>query len=244
MRVVRCLLMVLGMLIMAPVWAYDGEGAEGLLNKVTLSLTAEQYVATKTALVTIGINAGVNDAALQTIQEDIIKKLDGLSNKGEWHIISFDRSLDQSGLEKVQIEAQARLPSSALPNLRDKAKSMSKPGETYTLDNVEFTPSADELKDANITLRGVIYQQAKDELDRLNKAYPDQKYYVHNIDFLNNANTPRMMPPMPMPMHMMMATNTNVKENTATVAVGDKLVLTAAVVLATAPDQSLIKMIH
>lgn len=216
-----------------PVWAFEinGDGSF-LLNKVTARFSAEQYVATKTALVTIGINAGVNDAGLQSIQDDILKKLNDLSNKGEWHIISFDRSLDQSGLEKVQMQGQARLPTSALPNLRDKAKAMSKPGETFTLDNVEFTPSEQELRDANTALRGDIYQQAKDEIDRLNKVYPDQKFYVHDVSFINV-----MMPmPMAMPMNAMVKMASN--DNGNNLAVGNKLVLNATIVLAAIPDQA------
>lgn len=237
MRVVKSLFLIISILVTAPVWALDGNSPEGLLNKVSLNLTAEQYVATKTALVTVGVNAGVNDAALQTIQQDIVKKLNSLSSQGDWHIISFDRSLDQSGLEKVQIQAQARLPSSALPNLRDKSKAMSKPGETYTLDNVEFVPSQDEIRDANTDLRGAIYQQAKDEVDRLNKAYPAQNYYVHEINFINNMMQPRAM-------HMMAMSVNGGADSKATVAVGDKQMIAAQVVLASAPQESVLKMIH
>jgi hypothetical protein len=241
MQIIRHLFILLTLLIISPAWANPtNDGAEGLLNRVSISLSAEQYVPTKTALVSIGVNAGVNDAALQSIQDDILKKLSALSDKGEWHITSFNRTLDQSGLEKVQIEAQARLPTSALPNLRDKAKNMSKPGETYTLDNIEFTPSADELRDANTTLRGQVYQQAKDEVDRLNKMYPDQKFYVHSVNFING-----MMPVVvPRPMAMMAMRAGNVQESENNLAVGDKLILNAVVVLASMPDPGLIKMIH
>ncbi|MES2218469.1 MAG: hypothetical protein V4501_08650 [Pseudomonadota bacterium] len=241
MRVIRHLFLLLTLLIFSPAWAYGmSDGPEGLLNRVTLLLSAEQYVPTKSALVSVGVNAGVSDSALQTIQDEILKKLSDVSNKGDWHIISFNRTLDQSGLEKVQIEAQARLPASALPNLRDKAKSMSKPGETYTLDNVEFTPSADELRDANTALRGQVYQQAKDEMERLNKVYSDQKFYVHSVDFLNNV----IAVPRPMAMNMMAMKNANLQEGGNNLAVGDKLILNATVVLASSPDSGLIKMIH
>jgi hypothetical protein len=234
MRHSLILLFLLTALGIAPVWAFEiNPDSSFILNKVTARFTAEQYVATKTALVTIGINAGVNDAGLQSLQDEVLKKLNDLSNKGEWHIISFERSQDQSGLEKVQMQGQARLPTSALANLRDKAKAMTKPGETYTLDNVEFTPSAQELKDANITLRGEIYQQAKDEIDRLNKVYPDQKFYVHEVNFMNNILPGPMMPMQAMAMARM---GNNGEGNGGNLAVGDKLVLNATVVMAAIPD--------
>jgi hypothetical protein len=240
MRIFAGAVAIFSLLIASPVWA-DSEGQAGLLNKVTFKLNAEQWVPSKTALVSIGINAGVSDAALEKIQDDVLKKLNQLTNKGEWHITSFNRNLDQSGLENVQMQAQARLPSSALPNLRDKAKAMSKPGETYTLDNIEFTPSEDELREANTALRSNIYAQAKDEMDRINKAYPDQKYYMHEINFLSNL--------MPMPVaengsRIMMVSAMKVGGSGGDLAVGNKLVIAATVVVAALPDQGLLKTIH
>lgn len=114
---------------------------EPLLNKVTLQLRAEQWVTTKTALVNVGVNAAVTDQGIEKIQNDVMQKLNKLSDKGEWHIVSYNRQLDRSGLESIQMTAQARLPQSELANLRDKAKSLSKPGETFTIDAVQFTPS-------------------------------------------------------------------------------------------------------
>lgn len=235
--------LVLGFFVSASAWASDNGLSDALVNKVTLKLSSEQYVTTKTALVTVGVNAGVNDAGLEKIQDSVLKKLNGLSSAGEWHIVSFDRSQDQSGLEKVQISAQARMPSSALTNLRQKTKDMSQPGETYTLDNVEFTPSEDEIRAANIQLRGMIYQQAKDEVDRLNKAYSDQKFFVHHIDFVN------MFIPQPMPMmqaNVMRAGMAVAAASQSNLAVGNKVTTEATVTLGSLSplsDHGLIKSI-
>lgn len=226
---------LLSLLVMIPVWA--GPGVGSLLNKVTYQLSAEQWVSTKTALVTVGINATVSDSALEKIQDQVLQKLNKLSSEGEWHITSFDRSLDKSGLERLQIAAQARLPSAALSNLRDKAKSISEPGETLTIDDVQFIPSADELRAANTALRNDIYQQAKDELARLNKLYPEQKYYLHEINFMG------MVLPLPAAQNMLYA-QTKVARGAGELAVGDKLVLSATAVLASAPDQTVIKILH
>jgi hypothetical protein len=103
---------------------------------------------------------------------------------------------------------------------------------------VEFVPSQEEIRDANTDLRGVIYQQAKDEVDRLNKAYPGQTYYVHEINFMNNM----MM--QPRAMHMMAMGVNGGADAKATVAVGDKQMIAAQVVLASAPQESVLKMIH
>jgi hypothetical protein len=218
--------------------AFADPDFESLLNKVTLQLTSEQWVATKTALVTVGINASVSDKDLGKIQMSMLEKLNQLADKADWHIVSFDRTQDQSGLEKVQASAQVRLPESALSGIRDKAKTLSKPGETFTLDNVQFIPSDEELRVANAALRNSIYQQAKAEIDQLNKDYPEQKYYLHQISFMGGV----MM--RPMPQNVMMMNKTGGDAGNANFAVGDKLRISAQVVLAAAPNPDVTKVVH
>ena len=159
---------------------------EPLLNQVTLQLKAEQWLTTQTALVNVNINAAVSDQNIANLQNEVLNKLKQLIASPDWHIISFDRQQDQSGLESIQIAAQVRVAQASLASLRDKAKAISKPGETFTIDNVQFVPSEDEIRQANNNLRNNIYQQVKTEIDTINNIYPDQKFYVHNIDFLFN----------------------------------------------------------
>jgi len=224
------------MLFMIPAWG--DTNLEALLNKVTLRLNAEQWVTTKTALVTVGINVSVSDNDLGKIQSRIIDKLNQIG-KADWHILTFDRTLDQSGLEKIQASAQARLPDNVLAGLRDNAKAMSKPGETFTLDNVQFIPSEDEIRNANAVLRSNIYQQVKIELDQLNKLYPEQKYYLHQINFLAEIM------PGPLPQNVMLVqTKIRAASANAALEVGDKLRISAVVVLSAAPNPDVVKMIH
>lgn len=169
-----------------PVWADPASATmpmKPILNRIRLQLHAEQWLATKTALVNVVVNAAVTDQGIEKIQASVMQKLAELSGKGEWHILSFDRQQDKSGLESLQITAQARLAQEELTALRNKAKSISIPGETFTIDSIQFTPSEDEILQANTALRGNLYQQAKNEIDTLNKIYPDQKYFLHDITF-------------------------------------------------------------
>lgn len=206
-----------------------------LLNKVTLQLQSQQWVTTQSALVYASVNAAITDQDLGSVQANVVNKLKELSDKGEWHVVSFTRQLDQSGLERVQITAQARLPQSELSGLRDKAKKISKPGETYSIDNVLFKPSDEEIQQANNTLRADIYSQAKNEIDTLNKMYPNQKYYLYSIDFVSS-------PVSPMPMasnEMMLAKSAGIA---SPMAVGNKAELQATVVIASLPDVALQKI--
>lgn len=200
-----------------------------LLNKVSLNLQVQQWVTTKTALVIVGINAAVADQGIANVQATVLNKLKQLSDKGEWHVMSFNRQQDQSGLESIRITAQARLPQDQLSGLRDKAKSITKPGETYNIDDVQFVPSDDELKQAMISLRNDIYTQVKNEIDALNKTYPDQKYYVYSIDF-------GIQPTAPMAANMMAMEKSSLRMAAAPIAVGNKMELQATVVIAAMPE--------
>lgn len=219
---------LLGLLFVTPAFA-DGDLAN-LLNKVNLQLTANKWVTSQTVKVLVGVDAGLTDAGIEGLQGQVLNKLGQIAT-GEWHITSFNRSQDKSGLESVHINAEARLAQSSLANLRSKAKSISKPGETYTVTDVQFTPSEEELTQANSALRGMIYQQAKAEIDALNKAYPDQKFYLYQIDF-------NMAPVMPMAKNMYMAEAATAGSvmPAQPLNVGNRQIMTANVILASVPE--------
>lgn len=205
-----------------------------LLNKITLQLKAEQWVTTQTALVNVNVNAAISDQNIANLQSSVLQKLKGLAD-GDWHIVSFVRQQDQSGLESIQIAAQARLAQTNLGDLRNKAKSLSKPGETYTIANVDFVPSDDEYRNANSSLRNNIYQQIKTEIDAINKIYPEQKFYLHTVDFLSNV-------PMPMAQNYAMKTLAagaaigGAEQVAPPLNVGNKVELRATVEIAAMPD--------
>lgn len=241
MSIKKACFLALGLVTASPVWA--DISLEPLLNKVSLQLSAEQWVTTKTALTNVVVNAAVSGQGIERIQNDVIQKLNQVA-KADWHLVSFDRQLDKSGLESIQITAQARLQQNELAGLREKTKSLSKPGETFTLDSVQFTPSDEEIRTANTTLRTNIYAQAKAEIDALNKVYPEQKYYLHQIDLL-------VPPPvMPVARNMMVkfaAQNMQAADISASapnLSVGNKVVMQANVVLAAMPNVVSQKLAH
>lgn len=224
----KLLLLVTGMMLFTSAWAEVD--LSNLLNKVTFPLKVQQWVTTKTAEVYVSVNASVSDAGIEKIQNQVLAQLQQLSSQGEWHIVSYTRQQDKSELESIQISAMARLPQPELVNLRSKAKAMSKPGNVYTISDVRFTPSDDEITQANVLLRSMIYQQAKSEIDNLNKMYPEQKYYLYRIDF----NSQPIAVPM---MEMAVARNaTFAAVSAAPLNVGNKMELYANVTVASMPD--------
>lgn len=164
-----------------------------LLDKVVFQLSAKQWVTTQTALLTVNINAALSDGGLVKARDDIMSQLGKIAS-GDWHLTRFDRSQDSSGLDKLFVEAQVRVPQASLTDIYQRAKKVSKPGATYTINTVEFKPSLDETQAVKTQLRQRLYQSVNEELTRLNKAYNDQHYSVNRL-FITEGEAPMPMQP-------------------------------------------------
>lgn len=162
-----------------------------VLDTVQFQVAAKQWVNTQTALLSVDINATLSDTDLVKTRTDIMTKLGKIAT-GDWHLIRFDRSQDSSGLEKLYVQAQVRIPQVQLTNLYQNAKSVTKPGATYEVSSIEFKPSLEEIQQVRNQLREKLYQQANDELARVNKVYTTQQYTLYNISFFEGDNMPNM----------------------------------------------------
>ena len=88
-----------------------------VLDKVSLQLTARDWVSTDKALLHINVNMTLNNADMVQARADILKNLKKVA-EGEWHITRFDRSQDSSGLEKLYVQAITLLSNLADVKLR------------------------------------------------------------------------------------------------------------------------------
>ncbi|MDP3267523.1 MAG: hypothetical protein Q8M40_00605 [Legionella sp.] len=194
-----------------------------VLDKVMFQVSAKQWVSTQTALLNVSINATLNNADLVKARADIMDSLNKIA-KGEWHLIEFDRSQDNSGLEKLFVQAQVRVDQSALTNIYQNAKSVSVPGAKYEVTGVEFKPSLEETQAVRAKIRETLYQQVNEELSRLNKAYPTQNYSVSNLVFVEGA-----IPQQPRAFEAKALNTMAIAANAAPLTVSNELVMTASV---------------
>lgn len=164
-----------------------------VLDKVLFQTSAKQWVTTQTALLNVSVNVSLNNADLVKARADLMTRLNKIAS-GEWHLLQFDRSQDSSGLEKLYVQAQARVNQSALTDVYQHAKSVSVPGANYEITGIEFKPSTEETQAIRAKVREQLYQKVNEEMARINKAYPEQHYTVNNLVFLegdNFSNQPR-----------------------------------------------------
>ena len=202
-----------------------------VMDSVTLDLSAEDWVQTATAKIIVQIDAAVPGSDAGKVRADMMKAVNGLVSGAQWRFSAFDRSQDQSGLERSHAELETRLKEAELAGLADKAKNESRPGLQLRLSEVDFTPTLAETEAVKASLRNQIYGQVNEEMKRLNTAEPDRKFRIAGIDFTapEAAPTPRPM----MHMQAMAAPAAPaMEEPVQPVTVQQKLQLEAHVVLA------------
>lgn len=205
------------------------------MNKVSVHLQAEEWATTTSALVTVNVNAVMQQSDLGQSQKTVMSKLRMISDQATWHITSFSRHKDSSGLERVDIQAEARLPDTELPKLRDRAERVSKAGEKFRVINIQFKPALKDFERTRQNLREKLYSEAREELTRLNKVYGEQKFFLHNISFDGAA------PPQPVPFQMkamMRSADAGMREQVAPLTVGDKVIMNAVVTFASKIDKA------
>lgn len=172
------------------------------LDDVSFQLSARDWVSTQSALVQININATLSNTDMVKARDEMMRNLSKIAS-ADWHLTQFERSQDSSGLEKLNVLAEARVPQTNLADIYAHAKAVSHPGVNFTVASIEFKPSLEELQMAKTKLRARLYQDVQDELARLNKVYTEQHYSLHHLWFVEGD--------LPMPlMDARMKSSTNV----------------------------------
>ncbi|MBA4697457.1 MAG: hypothetical protein H2069_08750 [Legionella sp.] len=200
------------------------------MDEVVFQRTQTQWVTTKAALVRVNVNAALNDMDLvkarSTIQASLVKIA-----PGEWHLTGFNRSQDNSGLEKLEATAEARVMEEHLSSVYAKAKTLSRPGISYSVQQIEFKPSAAEEQAVKDQLRTTLYEQVNKEISALNKAYPEQHYSVHRLVFWEGDAMPlQQLPRGGNQLQALAAVNTS--NANASIALSREVTMTAMIELA------------
>ena len=203
------------------------------LDLVDFQLSSKQWVSTQTALLTVNLDATLGNADLVKARTDIMAKLAKIS-AGEWHMTKFDRSQDASGLEKLNVQAQARVPQSSLTLVYQNAKTVSKPGESYQIHAIEFKPSLEEIQQVRVRLREELYQQVQDELTRINKIYSGQHYTLNHLVFGEGTDA---LQPKPVYQSRGMMNAMASEAAALTLSVSNELIMTAMVQVASNRQQ-------
>jgi hypothetical protein len=209
---------------------------------VVFDLSGEGWVTTKTARVTVTVEAAVSGTNAGTMRSDMMKAVNEVA-KSDWRLVSFSRSQDQTGLERWSAAFEARLPENTLNGLGDNAKKQSKAGMQLSVGEIDFTPTSDEMEAARASVRAQLYKSANDQLAALNTTLVGRNYRIAAINFTGYDGA---MPPMPQvlrgpaPLMKAMAMSASNAETAAPASMerAEKVTLSARVTLAAFPPPS------
>jgi hypothetical protein len=154
-------------------------------NLITMPLQSQMWVNSHSAKVIVNVDASVSNKGLGMLRRAVRGNLNKVV-RGSWHITQFSRVQDSSGLEKVNVTAQVRVPDSQLSSVRAHAKALSQPGVKYRIADIQFTPSANQFSQTKTMLRAHIYQKAQAEIQQLNKTFAPQRFKLFKINFQSN----------------------------------------------------------
>ncbi|MDE1149264.1 MAG: hypothetical protein PW843_22110 [Azospirillaceae bacterium] len=168
-------------LVSAPAAFAQVMAAQPAQDQVTLSLTAEDWVKTDTARVTLTVDAGGGNAG--SARGDVLKAAQAVSDKGDWRVVSFDRQQDAAGLDRWRAELEARLPEAQLGGLAERARQASRAGLQIRVEGIDFTPTLAENEAARTRLRETLYRRVTEEMKALNAAFPGRDFRVGRVDF-------------------------------------------------------------
>ncbi len=156
-------------------------------DQVVFDLSTEGWVTTKTALVSLSVEAAVtaqgSEGSLRAAMQNAVT---GVA-RGDWRLTSFNRMQDQTGLERWSAAYEARLPEEDLSGIQDKVKRVSKPGMQIRVINIAFNPTLEETETEQAALRTNLYKKANEQLASLNAALPGRNFRIGLIDFTNQA---------------------------------------------------------
>ena len=166
-----------------------------LQDHVGFSLSAEDWVKTDTAEVTLAVEAASPGGDAGSARGEVMKAAQSVA-EAPWQTVRFDRQQDQAGLDHWQALLRARLAEARLGGLGERARKASRAGLQLRVDQVEFTPTLAETEAVRTRLRAEIYRRATEELAAANKAFPDRGYRIAGIEFQESRPPVGLQAPM------------------------------------------------
>jgi hypothetical protein len=223
---------VLAALLFAAAASSVAHDAEARGPELVFPVTVEGWANTSTARVTAIADITLTTEVAAQVRAEALAAFAKIGPGAKWRITKFSRRADRSGARRWVINAETRLAQSKIDGLRDAAKNASEPGKAYRIGGISATPSRAEREAALTVLRREVYAIAREELSAARILWPDSGAAIKRIDF----TAPRVSTTQASA--RVMRSNRLAGGSAESVAVEQKLTLTATIVLAPAASPS------
>lgn len=198
-------------------------------DEIVLQLSAEEWVETETSTVIVAVDLAITAGNFGAARAEVEADLKNISTTAKWRLTRFNKLRDEAGYERWRVLAEARLPGAVLSSLGPTIKSASRPGRSFRIQGIDYTPTLSERQSALADLRARLYAQAGQEIAAINKAFPGREFRIGAVDFTGRSMMGQPMMDSARGARMMSA---QAKAAPAATAVAEKLTVNARVILA------------
>lgn len=161
-------------------------------NIIRYTFSVEEWVVSTSVKVQIEVHATLQAKDIAAKREEVLKKLNEAA-PASWNFTIISLAKNEANLEEVYMQVEARIPQKDIGNIHAKVDGLSQPGTKYNVQFVDFDPSLDELEVVYQKLRSRIYEQVKQEIDRLQKLYPEEHFYLQSLNIGDKSPIQPMM---------------------------------------------------
>lgn len=172
-----------------------------LQNWVAYTTSDEMWVESDTVGVSVYVEYVGDQESVTRKKQSLTKQLKKLAAIN-WHVVNFSRGKDSSDLIRNVYSVEGRIKEQNISNLVSKMKKVSKPGTKFSLQSVNFQPSAKDIEKAKEQVRSKLYQAVQKELGRLNDKFPKQRFEMKSIKFSSNSQSGARRAKQPLMMSM------------------------------------------
>ncbi len=157
------------------------ENRNNIRSKIILDFTQEEWVKASTVRVVVNISALSKEQNLIRIKQEALSGLKKIINS-EWIVTDYRRSKDRSGLTRLNIRAETRVPEGKLSGIYGRVKMVSREGLQINITSLDYSPTLDEIETAKARARARIYKMAVKEAKKL-KEVMKIDFNIFQIDF-------------------------------------------------------------
>lgn len=153
---------------------------------MSFQLRADKVVVSDTVKLTVLINALVTPEKTESALRTEIKQALAKFVEADWQFNGIERSVDDSGFERVSLRATARVNERENYNLDGRAKAVSRQGLQLSSVSVDATVPIPMLEEAEKELRLAILKKANEELEAINGVMGGG-YRVAQVNYANQG---------------------------------------------------------
>ncbi len=153
-------------------------------NQISMQLQEEGWVNSKTALVTVSIQAATNKDNSSKLIAQITNKLKSIvTDSTAWKLVDLSTEKNGAGLLAISAKMSARLNNDQIAQLQNAIDTLNKAGEQYKVESINYQPEFSEIAEENTRLRGLIYRDALEQQKAINAAFSGANYQLQTLNF-------------------------------------------------------------